>query len=111
VGQLQYSRQFEEEADAQGMHMLQAAGINPQDMIAFYKIMNEKSPNPSGVWSYLSTHPSTEHRIERLASLSKEASIEPATFLPDVDWVSTRSICNEGSHQTTDPIRSAPSSP
>lgn len=108
LGRLQYGRQFEEEADALGIHMLQAAGIDPQDMIAFYQIMNEKTLNPSGVWAYLSTHPSTEDRIKRLASLSNKASTKPATFLPDVDWVSTRSICGEPSHQTTDPAQSTP---
>ena len=108
VGRLQYSRQFEEEADALGLHMLQAAGINPQDMIGFYQIMKEKASNPSGVWAYLSTHPSTEARIQRLASLSKTASPKPAAFLPDVDWASIRSICNEPSHHTTDPVQSTP---
>ena len=53
--------------------MLQAAGIDPQDMIAFYQIMNEKTLNPSGVWAYLSTHPSTEARIQRLALLSSSS--------------------------------------
>lgn len=108
VGRLQYSRQFEEEADALGIHMLQAAGIDPQDMIAFYRIMKEKAPNPSGVWAYLSTHPSTEDRTNRLISLSKSASTKPVSFLPDVNWASTRSICREQSHETTGQIRGTP---
>ena len=76
LGRLQYGRQFEEEADALGIYMLQAAGIDPQDMIAFYQIMNEKTLNPSGVWAYLSTHPSTEARIQRLALLSSSSLLK-----------------------------------
>ncbi len=109
LGRLQYSRQFEDEADAQGMRMLLEAGIDPQDMIAFYQIMKEKSPNPSGgVWAYFSTHPSTEDRIDRLTSLSNAASTKPATFLPDVDWTRTRALCRALSPQTADPVSSTP---
>lgn len=97
LGRLQYSRQFEEEADAEGMRMLQAAGIDPHDMITIYRIMKEKSPDPSGVWAYFSTHPSTGDRIKRLTSLSNVATTKPASFLPDVDWITTRAICGERS--------------
>ncbi|MDR4469678.1 MAG: M48 family metallopeptidase [Nitrospira sp.] len=97
LGRLQYSRQFEEEADAEGLRMLQAAGLDPHDMIAFYQTMKEKASDPPGIWAYFSTHPSTEDRIKKLTSLIPASPNGPATFLPEVDWMHTRSICGEPS--------------
>lgn len=93
LGALKYSRQNEEEADAEGMRMLIRAGIDPAGMIAFFETLergNEKSP---AVLKYLSTHPQTKDRIERLKSLAAQAPAGAVKLLPDYDWRDIRKIC------------------
>jgi predicted Zn-dependent protease len=100
LGRLQYSRQFEEEADAEGFRMLQAADIDPYDLITFYRTMKEKSLDPSGVGTYFSTHPPTDARIKKLIAMSEASPTKTTNFLSDLDWNHARSICNR-SHLST----------
>ncbi|MFO0701971.1 MAG: M48 family metallopeptidase [Nitrospira sp.] len=95
-----YSHQLEEEADAEGIDMLQRAGINPNEMIALFHIMKEKSPGLSGVFAYFSKHPLPEDRIRKLRSRSEVSSIKTGTALSDIDWHHVRSICGR-SHPST----------
>jgi beta-barrel assembly-enhancing protease len=63
-------RQDEYEADELGLATLTAAGYAPSAMVAFMeKLLNQRS-----VPTFLSTHPATSDRIERL-----EEAIDPAT--------------------------------
>jgi len=64
------SRQDELEADEEGLTTLVQAGYAPSAMVAFM----EKLLRQSSVPSFLSTHPATSTRIERLNAL-----IDPAT--------------------------------
>lgn len=92
-----YRKQFEDEADDEMIRMLRGIDINPQVLIPLYRTMKEKSSGSSGVPVYFSTHPSTEDRIKKL-----EASpTKPGSFLSDVDWKDTRSICHQ-SHLSTE---------
>lgn len=100
LGRLQYSRQFEEEADAEGFRMLQTAGIDPHDLITFYRTMKEQSSDPSGVGTYFSTHPPTEARIKKLIAMSEASPTKPSNVLSDLNWDHARSICNR-SHLST----------
>ncbi len=95
LGRLRYSRAAEEEADADGMRMLLAAGIDPSGMIAFFERLRKEAPNLPDTLEYLSTHPATERRIERLRALA--AAGQPARptrpLLPDSDWADVKRIC------------------
>jgi predicted Zn-dependent protease len=42
LGALAYSRRHEEEADAEGLRMLLAAGIAPEGMVAFFEGMRDR---------------------------------------------------------------------
>lgn len=64
------SRQDELEADQEGLTTLTQAGYAPGAMVAFM----EKLLNQASIPTFLSTHPSTSTRIERLDTL-----IDPAT--------------------------------
>ena len=64
------SRQDELEADQEGLATLTQAGYAPSAMVAFM----EKLLNQSSVPTFLSTHPSTRARIDRLNTM-----IDPAT--------------------------------
>jgi predicted Zn-dependent protease len=79
---LKFGREQETEADLTGLQLLQRAKIDPSGMIRFFERLSEKD---EGRMEWLSTHPMSTARAERLkaelASLPKRTP-EPFTF----DW-------------------------
>ena len=79
---LKFGREQETEADLTGLQLLQRAKIDPSGMIRFFERLSEKD---EGRIEWLSTHPMSTARAERLkvelAALPKK-SPEPFTF----DW-------------------------
>ena len=79
---LKFGREQETEADVTGLQLLQRAKIDPSGMIKFFERLSEKD---EGRMEWLSTHPMSTARAERLkaelAALPKK-SPEPFTF----DW-------------------------
>jgi len=77
-----FSRDFEREADDQGWKYLLAAKIDPRGMIDFFSTMQkELASNPAaaaveGTLGFLSTHPPTKERIERLEKKWKQVPRE-----------------------------------
>ncbi|MFP4348984.1 MAG: M48 family metallopeptidase [Thermodesulfobacteriota bacterium] len=68
-----YSRDYEREADETGWDYLTAAGIDPRGMISFFEHLIEETRTgenlPAGLGdalNFLSTHPATPERIDRL---------------------------------------------
>jgi hypothetical protein len=95
LGMLRYSRQKEEEADAEGMRMLLAAGINPEGMIAFFEMLKKEEGQTPEFMSYLSTHPTTQDRIEKLKSLASQPQQKFSKLYPDYEWKDLQNICKE----------------
>lgn len=93
MGALRYSRAHEEEADSGGLKMLLAAGLDPSGMVSFFETMKQAAGDNPKVLSYLSTHPSTENRIERLKSLIEQAPRARSRLFKDYDWTDIRRIC------------------
>jgi predicted Zn-dependent protease len=94
LAELRYSRQDEEEADREGYRMLSAAGVDPAGMMRFFETLQKKAGKAPTLPSYLSTHPSTEGRIERLRSLGATARPAASRLLPNLDWRNVRDICS-----------------
>ncbi len=92
LGQLQYGRQAEEEADREGMKRLLAARISPEGMIGFFADL-AKNGSERRVLRYLSTHPNTRDRVAALRELATRAASPPIPLLPDQDWSEIRAIC------------------
>jgi len=93
LGSLRYSRQNEEAADAGGMRMLLEAGIDPMGMIAFLELLKKRTSESPSILKYLSTHPGTEDRIEKLKSLAGQSRHRPAKLLAGHDWSEIKKIC------------------
>lgn len=93
VGMLQYSRLNEEEADMAGMRMILDANIDPKGMIAFFELLRKESPATPAFLKYISTHPSTEDRIQRLKLLAGKSESRPVKMLQDYDWNDIKKIC------------------
>ncbi len=68
-----YSRAFETEADDFALTYLQGRGISPQHLGRILSRLQEVSQGPDGVLGYLSSHPATGERIERIHQASAQA--------------------------------------
>jgi beta-barrel assembly-enhancing protease len=66
---LSYSREFEYEADEDGMQLMLQNKINPRGMIALLSSL--ETDNTYGIPEFLSTHPVTKERINHVNSLIK----------------------------------------
>ena len=93
LGQLQYSRRAETEADTEGMKMLLAARVDPAGMIGFFEALMKGDKQPRTALKYFSTHPSSGDRIERLRAMAAGAPSAPVTLLPGADWDDLRRWC------------------
>jgi predicted Zn-dependent protease len=89
---LEYSRQFETEADAEGMRMLLAAGIDPKGLLTFFESLARTDAGTPTVLSYLSTHPSPDDRVARLRALARAAPAA-APLMSAPDWRDVAAIC------------------
>lgn len=101
MGSLNYSRSYEEEADYKGMELIMKAHINPSGMINFFEALNKKYGNEPKIFRYISTHPLTLDRIQRLKSQAKTASTRPVPLLPAVSWPQVAQGCGAGDRQKT----------
>lgn len=63
---LRYSRDYELEADESGWELMLKANLDPNGMIAFFEQLQHEHGDMPAEASFLSTHPATEERIEKL---------------------------------------------
>jgi predicted Zn-dependent protease len=93
LGQLSYGRAAEEEADALGMRLIIAAGLDPGGMIAFFEATQKEEGKGSGRPVYLSSHPGAADRIARLTRLAQAAPPPRRPALGETEWAALRAIC------------------
>jgi predicted Zn-dependent protease len=98
VAALGYTRHAETEADAGGVHMLLAAGIDPTAMVTFYErvLRPLDGERGHGIGRYVRTHPSVEERTRALRAQAGEGAAPAAALLPDVAWTEVKRICGGG---------------
>jgi beta-barrel assembly-enhancing protease len=93
--QLDYSRDFEREADRLGFQTLERAGFDPRGMPSFFdRMMRANRHNDGRTPGYLRTHPLT---TERIADMQNRVSMLPMRDIPDsVDfqfaWAKLRAL-------------------
>jgi predicted Zn-dependent protease len=76
--ELQYQRQFEQEADYLGARYLQAAGYDPRAMLDFFKQLSDTTRVASlGAPPYLQSHPVTDERLNHLEAVLKTQQWAP----------------------------------
>jgi beta-barrel assembly-enhancing protease len=94
LGTLRYSRQAEEEADLEGLRMLEAAGIDAAGMVTFFESLRRVEPSPEIAKNlgYLSTHPSTTDRLARLRATMKTPATSTPLLSPE-GWAQLKAIC------------------
>ncbi|MBI4817947.1 MAG: M48 family metallopeptidase [Deltaproteobacteria bacterium] len=88
---LGYSREQEAEADAEGVRMLVAAGIDPEGLAKFFEKMKDKQKELPDVPEWLSTHPDLAARANEVRALAEKQS-RPAKYEPiALDWAALKS--------------------
>lgn len=93
LGLLRYSRQHEDEADEAALRMLLAAGIDPGGMLAFFQALLEEGREVPAYLTYVSTHPRTADRIEKLKGRLNPSQHSSNILLQENDWRILRRIC------------------
>ena len=80
-----YSRGQESAADAEGVRMMHAAGLDPLSMAQFFEIMKQEAGQlPSGL-EWISTHPDHDARI--MSIREQVGTLAAKKYDPlDVDW-------------------------
>jgi predicted Zn-dependent protease len=85
LGQLQFSRTQEDEADEGAVRLLAQAGIRADGIVAFFRRLDRKGG--TAVPALLSTHPDSGNRAARVAALAEAFPTPP--LLP-LDWEAVR---------------------
>jgi predicted Zn-dependent protease len=62
-------------------------------MITFFEGLVQDKKAPRTVLKYLSTHPTTDDRVEWLKALAARAAARPVKLLPDTDWGQVKQLC------------------
>ena len=68
-----FTREAEDEADAFAVEVLPAAGYDPRGLVSFFRTL--EAQGQANVPEFLSSHPTTENRIERTEALLAEADL------------------------------------
>jgi Zn-dependent protease with chaperone function len=94
--ELSYSREKENQADAEGAVFLKAANINPEGMAKFLKREGARHASgivPDGEWGkYFSDHPDSNARAD-LFRADKKAKYAPA--MDALDWTLVKITCKK----------------
>jgi predicted Zn-dependent protease len=84
---------YEAAADRGGFKLIEAARIDPAGMIRFFEKVQQEFGRPASALKYLSTHPSSEDRIQQLKRLTAEATYTPVPLVPGFPWRNIATIC------------------
>jgi predicted Zn-dependent protease len=85
-----YSQEHENDADAESVRMLHAAGIDPLALSRFFQTLEEEEGDLPGLVSWISTHPQHAARIANVKSLV--AALPQREYQPlEIDWENVQS--------------------
>ncbi len=93
VGGLRYQRRDESDADREGMRMLQAARVDPEGMINFFRKLAAEGGDAPRYLNYLSTHPNSEARMAALAELAEQHAFTAQPIITDAQWAAVTASC------------------
>ncbi len=110
--QLQYTREYEDEADQIGSIFMARAGYPPEGMVRFFeRILMTKQRDPVQIPAYLYSHPQIEDRIvgvERRAASLSVADVAPALGDAELREAQTRLAILLQEQRRSWPVASVP---
>ncbi|HEX5067326.1 MAG TPA: M48 family metalloprotease [Myxococcota bacterium] len=76
--ELRWSREFESEADREGVSLVAAAGMRPDAMARFFeRIVAAQHGDPERIPPYLFSHPDVDKRIDTVAIMARRVEVQP----------------------------------
>jgi predicted Zn-dependent protease len=98
--QLDYTREYEREADRIGLQILDSGGFDVRGMPAFFTTLQRGSRFAEGnAPSFLRTHPLTSERIADVANRVEQMSYKQVTDSIEFQYVRAKLLANTGSVQ------------
>lgn len=98
--QLDYTREYEREADRIGLQILDGGGFDVRGMPAFFTTLQRGSRFAEGnAPSFLRTHPLTSERIADVANRVEQMSYKQVTDSIEFQYVRAKLLANTGSVQ------------
>lgn len=105
-GFLNYSRDYEKEADRIGIQILAAAGFNPEDFPELLKRMTkEERLNDLDVSQYLRSHPLTETRLSDMENRAANLKSPPPKIALAFHLIQARCAADLGSNKPQEFMR------
>ena len=92
-GALHMMRSDETAADAGGLELLRRARIDPRAMASAFERIEMESKSLPGALEYLSTHPSTQSRIEAARMAAARGGGRYAPVLTPAEWRAMQQVC------------------
>ena len=96
LGALRYQRDDETEADREGMRLLEAARVDPGEMVAFMRTLETNRGGGPRMVSYLSSHPPTADRIAALEGMVPRGGVASSPLMDPRAWQRVRASCLGG---------------
>jgi len=93
LGDFRHSREAELAADRDGLALLQAAGVDPAGMLAFFRAMEKLEGSQPAIARYLSTHPASSERLQALSAATAAGPPVAGRLLAGYDWSDIKKIC------------------
>ncbi|MEM6971821.1 MAG: M48 family metallopeptidase [Pseudomonadota bacterium] len=88
-----YSQMQERRADDEAIRILQEAELPTRPFGEFFERLREESGETPSVLQFLSTHPTSQSRAEKVLSLEDRTNYTPV--LTDSEWVALQNVCSE----------------
>ena len=85
-----YSQDQESGADTEGVRMMIAAGLDPESLADFFRLLEEKYGDVPDELSWISTHPQHQERIEAIRAQVASAGTLPEWEPLELDWEAVR---------------------
>jgi beta-barrel assembly-enhancing protease len=95
MGMLRYRREFEADADREGLRLLHGAQIDPAGVVSFMRTLEEKHKSEPRFANYLSSHPRTIDRIAQLEALNRVGKYGTRPLLDSLTWAAVRAGCSD----------------
>lgn len=92
LANLSYDREAEEEADLLSIPLLVKAGISPEGLPSMLRKL--RTTLPFEMNTYLSSHPDTLQRVDRLVAEIRQHRYEAKPLMTREEWLRIRNLCS-----------------
>jgi predicted Zn-dependent protease len=82
-----FDREQESEADASAVHLMAAAGIDPEQLANFLFRLSQEKDNVPKHFEWLATHPNSQDRSAEILKLRKHESFNPHPIANNDEWI------------------------